>query len=244
MSKSYTTQELMITCLSRQVADHKITATGTLSPIPAAACYLAKLSHAPRAELLIFHAPDWPFESELEELFNITRQGRLDLFFLSGAQIDRTANLNLVAIGDYEKPKVRLPGGAGAAMLYLQAGRSALFLARQNTKSLVEKVDFITAPGGSPGEANGLDRPGGPVGLVTDLAVFDYLPGQGLVPASIHPGTEPGQLQAATGWDLGNLDHLPQTEPPDEDILALIRGPVKEKLKAVYPAFADHLNHD
>lgn len=235
--KDATTDELMIHCLSREVRDGEISATGTLSPLPAAACYLARLSHAPSARLLIFHSPDWPFPGELEGLFDLAQQGRLGLFFLSGAQIDRRANINLIAIGDYDRPRVRLPGGAGSAMLYLESGRSCLFVRHQSARSLVEKVDFVTAPGGGPTE----DRRGGPCRLVTDLAVFDYTPDKGLVPASIHPGIAPGDLQDATGWDMGDIFSLSVTRGPDPETLALIRGPVRDLLTPVYPAFAAKL---
>ncbi|MBW1713518.1 MAG: CoA synthetase, partial [Deltaproteobacteria bacterium] len=177
--------EMMIHVLSQEVRDNEISAVGTFSPIPAAACYLAQLSHAPRARLAILDAPDWPFEGELEELFNLMNRGRVGLFFLSGAQIDRQANTNLVSLGEHDKPKLRLPGGAGSALVYIQTARVALFLMQQSARNLVEKVDFVTGPGGPPGP----DRPGGPTRLVTDLAVFDYEPPRGLVLASVHPWT-------------------------------------------------------
>jgi len=232
-----TATEMMIQALSREVRDGEITATGTLSPIPAAACYLAQLTHAPTARLLILASPDWPFDSELEEMFCLAQQGKMGLFFLSGAQIDRQANTNLVVIGPYERPKVRLPGGAGTAMICHQARRVALFMAKQTERSLVEKVDFITGPGGSPGPG----RPGGPCRLVTDLAVFDYLAGQGLVLASIHPGVSLEEVQARTGFPLQLSGPVPQTPAPDEAALALIHGPVKEKLAKTYPSFAQQL---
>ena len=40
--------------------------------------------------------------------------GRIDVGFLGAAQIDRHGNLNSTVIGDYDTPKVRLPGGGGA----------------------------------------------------------------------------------------------------------------------------------
>lgn len=240
--------EMMIYLLAREVRNGELTAIGTLSPIPAAAAYLAQMTHAPKARLLVLDSPEWPFDSELEELFNLTQRGRLGLFFLSGAQIDRQANVNLVAIGPYSRPKVRLAGGAGAVMVYLYARRVALFLRRQSARSLVERVDFVAAPGGSPGEAlvyakasGGPPalRPGGPCRLISDLAVFDYQPGQGLVLASIHPGIELAQVQASTGFPLTISEPLAVSAVPDEETLELIRGPVKERLAKTYPVFAE-----
>ncbi len=229
--------EMMIHLLAQEVRDHEFTFTGTLSAIPAAACYLAKLTHAPEARLLIFHSPEWPFESELDEFFGFAQQGRLDLLFLSGGQIDRLGSTNLVAIGPHQRPKVRLPGGAGSAMLCLYAKRTVLFLTQHSARSLVERVDFVTGPGGTPGP----DRLGGPTRLVTDAAVFDYGPQDGLSLASIHPGLSFEDLQARTGFDLGPPRPTPTTPAPDERILDLIHGPVKDMVAGPYPRFAKTL---
>ena len=229
--------EMMIHLLSKEVRNQEVSATGTLSPIPAAACYLAQLTHAPQAKLAVLDAPDWPFDGELEELFNLVQRGEVGLFFLSGAQIDQEANINLVAIGQHRQPKVRLPGGAGSAMVYLHSLRVALFLRHQTARNLVKKVDFVTAPGG----ATGPGRPGGPTRLVTDLAAFDFRPGRGLVLSSIHPWSSPREVQEKTGFDLGLTGGEPFSPEPDQEILDLIHGPVKERLAKVYPLFAQEL---
>ena len=229
--------DLMIHALSREVRNDEISVTGTLSPLPAAACYLAKMTSAPRARLAILDAPDWPFEGELEELFNMIQRSRVGLFFLSGAQIDQKANTNLVAIGPAEKPKVRLPGGAGTAMVYLHSKRVVLFMRHQTARSLVERVDFITGPG----VANVPARTGGPTRLVTDLAVYDFAPDKGLVLSSLHPGVEPEELQVKTGFALDLPREIKTTEPPPAEVVELIHGPVKEKLALVYPLFASEL---
>ena len=242
--------EVMIQALAREVREGEFSFTGTLSPIPAAACYLAQLTHAPKARLLIFHSPEWPFGSELEDLFNLAQRGELGLVFLSGAQIDRRGNTNLVALGPYDQPKVRLPGGAGSAMLSLYARRTALFLQGQTARSLVEKVDFVTAPGGAAGEpmaysgtgaSHPLPRPGGTCRLVTDRAVFGFDPEQGLVLESIHPGGSLKEVQAKTGFKLTVSETLTTTPAPDKETLALIHGPVRERLERVYPRFAREL---
>ncbi len=235
--KTPSTVDLMIHALSKEVRNDEVSATGTLSPLPAAACYLARMTTAPRARLAILDAPDWPFEGELEELFNMIQRDRVGLFFLSGAQIDKKANTNLVAIGPPGKPKVRLPGGAGTAMVYLHSKRVVLFMRHQSARSLVERVDFITGPGVS----SVPERTGGPTRLVTDLAVYDFVPGQGLLLSSLHPGVEAEEIRAQTGFDPGLPDRPKITESPGPEIVELIHGPVKEKLARVYPLFASEL---
>ena len=53
---------------------------------------------------------------EHDQLFSYYLQGGLvDVGFLGAAQLDRFGNINTTVIGDYDQPKVRLPGvGRGA----------------------------------------------------------------------------------------------------------------------------------
>jgi len=81
------------------------------------------------------------------DVFDLARRGLLDVMFFSAAQVDRRGNMNLSVIGNYEKPRVRLPGGAAAAYLYRRARRVIMWLKEHSSRTLVERVDFITAPG-------------------------------------------------------------------------------------------------
>ncbi len=152
-------EEIMIGALARQVQDGDWAACGTLSPLPAAALWLAQLTHAPRAEVFVAGSPDWPFAGEWQGFFDLAQAGRLNLFFLSGAQIDGQGNINLMAIGPYEKPKVRLPGGAGSAILAYVVERVVLFKTDHSARGLVAAVDTVTAPGYTP-ELSPWQRPG------------------------------------------------------------------------------------
>ena len=69
--------------------------------------------------------------------------GRIDVGFLGGAQIDRYGNLNSTVIGDYAKPKVRLPGGGGAPEIATSCPGRVLVM-RQTTRAFVERLDFTT----------------------------------------------------------------------------------------------------
>jgi glutaconate CoA-transferase subunit B len=115
------------------------------------------------------------------ELFDCAGQGRVDVFFLSGGQIDGEGNINLVTIGDYEHPKVRFPGSFGSAYLYYVVPKVILFRVEHSRRTLVPKVDFISAPGGSP---ENVFRTGGPIALVTNRCLFDFRPLRGGASAS------------------------------------------------------------
>ncbi len=93
---------------------------------------------------------DWPFADQWQGFFDLAQSGRLNVFYLSGAQIDGQGNINLMAVGNYSKPKVRLPGGAGSAILAYVVERVVLFKTTHEARGLVPQVDVITAPGYTP----------------------------------------------------------------------------------------------
>ena len=55
--------------------------------------------------------------------------GRIDVGFLGAAQIDRYGNINTTVIGDYDSPKVRLPGAGGAPEIAAAPARSIVLAA-------------------------------------------------------------------------------------------------------------------
>jgi glutaconate CoA-transferase subunit B len=177
-------EETMIGALARQVKDGDWAACGTLSPLPAAALWLAQLTHAPRAEVLVAGSPDWPFAGEWQGFFDLAQAGRLKGFYLSGAQIDGQGNINLMAIGPYGQPKVRFPGGAGSAILAYVVDRVGLFKTDHSPRGLVAAVDTVTAPGYTP-ELNPWERPGRITCLVTPGASLTWRrPSRPIWPAS------------------------------------------------------------
>lgn len=234
--RPWTVEELMAAAVSREVRDGETVAVGTLAPIPAAGVLLAHLTRAPRARVVILNHPDyWPFRHGSKEFYDFAQRGGFDLFFLSGGQIDRAGNLNLVAVGDAARPRVRFPGGAGAAMLYYLARRVVLFRTEHSPRVFVERVDHVTAPGAGPPDVR---RPGGPVACVTPLCVFRFDPARGrLVVASRHPGVSREALARATGFPLED-DAAGTTPVPTPEELRLLRTRVREAVARVYPRFA------
>jgi glutaconate CoA-transferase subunit B len=233
-------EETMIGALARQVKDGDWAACGTLSPLPAAALWLAKLTHAPRAEVFVAGSADWPFEGEWREFFDVAQAGRLNVFFLSGAQIDRQGNINLMAIGPYEKPKVRLPGGAGSAILAYVVERVVLFKADHSARGLVPRVDIVTAPGYTP-ELSPWQRPGRITCLITPKCIFDLSPPAAPRLASLHSGVALTEVREHTDFEFNVPDPISATQPLDPEARRLLYGPVKEKLIQSYPQFAARL---
>lgn len=233
----YTPEELMATVIAREVRDGETAAVGTLSPIPAAGVLLAHATHAPRATVIILnHEEYWPFTNGSKEFYDFAQRGRIDLFFLSGGQIDQYGNLNLFTIGPPENPLVRFPGGAGAAMLLFLAKRVIQFKAEHTPRTLVSRVEAVTSPGSSPPNVY---RPGGPWKVITSLAVFAFDRDAGrLVLESLHPGVSSEALRQATGFPVEIPADLAVTPEPTEEELRLLRTTVRGQVAKLYPRFA------
>ncbi len=241
MTAPATAHEILIVSIARLLRGTRHVAVGAASPIPAAGAMLARaLAETPdqpelRLSILGSVAHNF-FTNGSAELFDCAAQGRIDAFFLGGGQIDGSGNVNLVGVGDYPQGKVRWPGSFGSAFLYFHIPRVILFREEHSPRVMVEKVDFISAPGVS---APGIWRKGGPHALLTGKGLFRFerdRPGFHL--QTLHPGHTLDEVTAATGFDFSHDDTPAQTEPPDAATLALIRGRITDELHETYPDFA------
>lgn len=219
--------ELMAILMAREVRDGEVSACGALSHIPAAALLLAQALHAPNAELIILNTVFRPFATSRQFHF-LAQRGELGLFFVSGVQIDRHGNYNLHQLGsDPEHPKARFPGGYGGGLIYYAARRTIVFRTEHTRRSLVERVDFISAAGSSPPDVL---RLGGPSKVVTPKATFRFdREGGTLALESIHPPCTLDEIRENTGFDLGTAP-VPATVPPSAEELGTLRGPVRSKM--------------
>jgi glutaconate CoA-transferase subunit B len=209
-------------------------AVGAASPIPAAACWLVrKLGHDVRLSLLHRRTGN-PFTEGTRELFDLAGQGRIDLFFLGGGQIDGAANINLIGTGEWPGRAVRFPGSFGSAFMYMMVPRTILFREEHSRRVLVPRVDAVSAPGVSP---PGHFRRGTAQALVTGRCVFHFDPASArFALASRHPGQSAADIRAATGFDYDE-DDAPETPDPSPEQLALLRGPVRAEMLETYPEF-------
>ena len=232
-------QERLIAAVARLILDPaappaRHIAVGAASPIPAAASWLVKqLGHPVRLSLL--HRPRGnPFTAGSRELFDLAGQGRIDLFFLGGGQIDGQANLNLIGTGEWPGSAARFPGSFGSAFMYFMTPRTILFREEHSTRVLVPRVDIVSAPGLS---APGVFRRGTAQALVTGRCVFAFNAAAGRFRlASLHPGETAEGVRAVTGFDYDG-DEAPATADPTAAELALLRGPVCDEMLETYPEF-------
>jgi glutaconate CoA-transferase, subunit B len=162
------------------------------------------------------------------EVFNYWLQpGRVDVGFLSAAQLDRYANINTTVIGtDYRHPEVRLPGAGGAPEI-AACCREVIVVVRQSRRTFVERVDFVTSVGYGAGgdDRRRLGLTGrGPVQVITDLGVLEPDPRTcELTLTRLHPGVDEAAARAATGWDLAVASPVGVSEPPTDEELTVLR---------------------
>jgi glutaconate CoA-transferase, subunit B len=244
---SYNAIELMICCAARELEDGRTVAVGT--GLPCAAAMLAQRTHAPNL-VIMFEAggvapqlPTMPISvgdsrtfyrglmaASMAEVMQLAQRGMVDFTFLGGAQIDAYGNLNSTVVGDWAKPKVRLPGSGGANDLASLCWRT-MVVTQHDPRRFVETIDFVTTPGylTGPGarEAAGLPRGTGPYRVITDLAVLGYHPEtKRMQLLSLHPGVTAGRVQQATGFALEPADADRVTPAPTDEELRLLREEV------------------
>jgi glutaconate CoA-transferase, subunit B len=230
-------EELLADVITRLIGEVRHIAVGNASPIPAMAALLARQrGHGmPYVSLLQSRKHNF-FTDGGHELFDCASQGRIDVFFLSGGEIDGEGNINLVAIGDYDKPQVRFPGSFGSAHLYFVVPKVVLFRTEHSRRTLVPRVGFISAPGGSPANVY---RPGGPIALITNRCLFRFdRERRRFRLASVHPGHTVDEVADNTGFAYDCPADVPTTPAPSEATLTMLRREINPQLAEVYPQFA------
>jgi glutaconate CoA-transferase subunit B len=235
---------MMIVTAARALAGTRTVFVGV--GLPNSACNLARRTVAPTLELIyesgIYGARParLPLSigdptlisgatsiCSMADLFGLYLQGgRVEVAFLGGAQIDRFGNLNTTVIGDWEKPKVRLPGSGGACEIAINA-RQVFVVMRLKRRAFVEELHFLTSPGhlGGGNAREQLDLPGaGPQLVVTDKCVFRFDDDtREMTLESLHPGVTRAEVQADVGWELKVAPDLHETDPPSAEELRLLR---------------------
>jgi len=247
MAAPYTLTELMAVTAAHEIVDGEIVFAGT--GLPMLGVMLAQLTHAPNCCIILeagtvgsrlAHLPmsvgdpralrQAASAAGLYEVFSyILQAGRVDVGFLSGAQVDRYGNINSTSIGrDSRHPKVRFSGSGGACDIACLAART-IIIAKHEKRRFPDKVDYITSPGwlegGESREKAGLIR-GGPSVVVTTMGVMRFRPTtKAIYLSSYHPGLSPEKLAENTGFRL-DVEGASETPTPTPDELQILREQV------------------
>jgi glutaconate CoA-transferase, subunit B len=142
-----------------------------------------------------------------EDFYDLCTRGRMDLCFLGAAQIDGLGQTNVSCIGDWHKPKVRLPGGGGGAVMLPTAKRACTWRTEHSTRTLVEKLDFVTASGGVSG-------------VVTPIAVF-FKRNDRLALHSWHPLVTLQEVVERTGFSFDPSQATVTPTPTEPEVMAM-----------------------
>ncbi len=242
---NYTAPEIMIACAARALAGKRVVFVGV--GLPNIACNLAQRTVASELQLVyesgVFGARparlplsigDPALVSgatavvSMSDMFMYYLQGgRIEAAFLGAAQIDRFGNMNTTVVGDYARPRVRLPGSGGACDIAYHA-HEVFVIVRLKKRAFVERLDFRTSAGNLEGRPQQRAEMGiaggGPRLVVTDKAVFDFEDGSGEMRlCSLHPGVTKDTVQAQVGWRLHVAADLRVTEAPTALELSIMR---------------------
>lgn len=231
----------MAAVAARELRDGEVVFVGI--GLPNLACNLARRTHAPNLVLIYESGAVGAVPERLPvsigdpalvtgslmvcgmaDVFQLFLQnGRIEVGFLGGAQVDRYGNINTTVIGPYERPKVRLPGSGGAAEIAIHARRT-LIVSKLSPRAFPERVDFVTSPGQRVAK------------VITDKGVFERDEANGeLVLTGLYPGVEASDVEAGVGWELRSRPRLDRVDPPTRVDLRLLRevlDPKRMYLKA------------
>jgi glutaconate CoA-transferase subunit B len=229
MEEKYRVCDIMVCAMARLIPDGSKVFHGVSSHMPMIALLLAKDLHAPGAVHLNIPGGTDPDPVRLKkytsagpelleratayfplmEVFDLAMRGELDVAFLSGIQFDSRGNVNASVIGDYKKPKVRMPGGAGSAVLIPTAKRAILWRTKHDKRTFVNQVDFVTTRGN-------VER------IITPLCIFKMEQGE-MVLETIHPTSSLEEVEENTGFPIKYSQITYTPLPTKEELSALKR---------------------
>lgn len=232
---TYAAPDLMAIAMARSLKNGETVFHGLASPLPMVAIQLAQKAYGIRLKYVnitggyrvvpdhfeistdgdnLYQGTSSTFD--LTDIFDLAARGELDTAFLSGAQVDARATLNNTCIGSFAKPKVKLPGGAGSAVLVPNARRSLIWRTKHDLRTFVEKVDFATSSGQ-------VEK------VFTPLCVFENRDGH-LELAALYPGVTYEEVQQNTAFPIG--DHYQDMPAPEAFELAALQQLDPENIRA------------
>jgi glutaconate CoA-transferase, subunit B len=241
--RDYTPAELMVTIAAREISDGDVVFVGMRLPL--LAFILAKITHAPSAiglfengvireipaaaPMVTMGDPPNIFQAtmccDMLTVMGFLQQGRVQIGFIGGAEVDKFGNLNTTLVEGPKGP-VRLPGSGGGGDIASLAHKLLIIMAHEKRR-FVEKVRYITSPGFGDGgnwrSRQGLVR-GGPSAIITTLGVLRFDPAtREAYLSQVHPGISPETVVEQTGWKLRTASKITVSPDPTSEELAIIR---------------------
>lgn len=218
---SYAKEELLACVIARLLRGARHAAIGASSPIPATGAFLHQQNDRNFRVSLQQRRASNPFTEGSRELFDLAGQGRIDVFFLGGAQIDGEGAINLV-----RAEGKRFPGSFGSAYMYGVVPRTILFREEHSRRTLVPKVEFVSARGT-------------PAALLTGKALFSWQQDKRRFRLeSVHPGGSTAEVREHTGFDYDVAPGCRETALPSPQDIEILGTKVRALVAENYPEFA------
>ncbi len=245
----YSGIDMICISIAREIKDGDLAGQGISTPLVGAAYMLAKLTHAPHSVIsytvgnllsidvfplsLLYYEESvidqclrpWTFTGVVSDLVPF---GCIDVEAFRPAQIDKYGNTNNIVIGDYQRPKVRLPGCGGICDATSIWDRIYFYIPDHNRQVFVEKLDFRSGLGFLEGqndkqrEALGLLGKG-PFKAFSNLGVMDFdEETRRMRLVSLHPGVTLNEIRENTGFELMIADKIEETRPPSQEEIDLL----------------------
>jgi len=230
----YTLNELMCVLAAREIKDGDVVFVGI--GLPNLACNLARATHAPNMTLIyesgaVGAIPERVPPSigdpalvtgslmvtSMADIFqSFLQNGKIQVGFLGGAQVDKHGNINTTVVGPYAAPKVRLPGSGGACEIAIHAQR-VMIITKLDKRAFPEKVDFITSTGKRVKK------------IITNMGILEPDATGEMVLTSLYPGVTFEQVQENVGWKLKQKAALAPVDLPHQDEIDLLRDKLDPK---------------
>ena len=233
--------DLMIYAMASEIKNFDAVLHGVSSPLPVLAMSVARNTHAPDMAYIsgaegVDPVVDRIYPSSfdtrqnrnavayfgLHEAFDLAQRGELNVMFLGAAQIDRYGNTNLSVIGDIDRPKIQLPGGAASAFLMPITPKVVIWITRHSNRVFVEKVDFVTGQGydNRPEEYKKNE-----LVVISNLGVMNFKnPDRVMQIQSYHPGHSVDEIKGKTGFDLPVVPDVAETPVPGPEIIDFVNN--------------------
>lgn len=239
MNARIETPEMMIYAMASQIENFDTVLHGVSSPLPVLAMSVARKTHAPDMAYISGAEGVDPelnriypssFDARLNrnavayfglhEAFDLAQRGELNVMFLGAAQVDRYGNTNLSVIGDVERPKVQLPGGAASAFLMPITPKVVIWVTRQSSRVFVEAVDFVTGQGYN---HRSEEYRKNEIVVVSNLGIMNFKnPDRVMQIQHYHPGHSVDEIKENTGFDILVAADVSETPLPGPEIIELI----------------------
>ena len=240
MNARIETPEMMIYAMALQIENFDTVLHGVSSPLPVLAMSVARKTHAPDMAYISGAEGVDPelnriypssFDARLNrnavayfglhEAFDLAQRGELNVMFLGAAQVDRHGNTNLSVIGDVERPKVQLPGGAASAFLMPITPKVVIWVTRQSSRVFVEAVDFVTGQGY---DHRSEEYQKNEIVVVSNLGIMNFKnPDRVMQIQHYHPGHSVDEIKENTGFDILVAPDVSETPLPGPEIIELIK---------------------